>query len=179
MPFRTITPGRSNQTVPNTGTLTLPVRHHVLGLRVRCVRNFNAFGTLDHMPHSESLSRRPTSHPALQTACGRQIGSGQLQPGEQLPGRRELAGHDFVGQRGVGAGSNQHAGEARGSSYEGGPRHVRGGRLRSRADDLVGEPAGPRQGRGADRRSRGTRGSDRSDGSPSAPPPSRSRSSAR
>jgi GntR family transcriptional regulator, transcriptional repressor for pyruvate dehydrogenase complex len=49
------------------------------------------FGTLDHMPRSLEPLKRANLPSSIADRIRRQIGSGQLKPGEQLPGHRELA----------------------------------------------------------------------------------------
>lgn len=49
------------------------------------------FGTLDHMPRSVEPLKKANLPSGIADRVRRQIGSGQLKPGEQLPGHRELA----------------------------------------------------------------------------------------
>jgi GntR family transcriptional regulator, transcriptional repressor for pyruvate dehydrogenase complex len=49
------------------------------------------FGTLDHMPRSLEPLQRANLPSSIADRIRRQIASGQLKPGEQLPGHRELA----------------------------------------------------------------------------------------
>jgi GntR family transcriptional repressor for pyruvate dehydrogenase complex len=49
------------------------------------------FGTLDHMPRSVEPLKRANLPSSIADRLRRQIASGQLKPGEQLPGHRDLA----------------------------------------------------------------------------------------